>query len=271
MNTFALVVLATLTGGSTVPTIADVPHTRVRLVAREDAAVAGKPVDVAIVLESDEGWHTYWKNPGDAGMATTVAWTLPAGWKAGELAWPAPAKFQEGTVATYGYSGTVWLLSAIDAGKAAATKSVTLAAHVEWLECREICLPGSADVTLTLPVKSSAKESQGPAFERARARIPADAAGWKVGASWTAKKTLMLAFAPAVGTVLDDETAFFPEQAGIVEPSAPAKLTAGAKGGYSLELTPARMAVGAPPMLDGVLVSGGRAWHVRVPLPPREI
>lgn len=277
MNAHALLLFAALTGAdlpfeapsTSAPAVTDAAHTRVRLVVRGDSSVPGRPLEVAVVLESEPGWHTYWKNPGDAGMATSVTWTLPKGWKAGELAWPAPSRFQEKEVATFGYSGAVWLLTSLE-GPSRPGTDVTLSARVDWLECRDICLPGSANVKLTVPAKT-AKAADEAAFAAARAKIPEEASGWKVGAKWSAERKLVLDLLPAPGTRLGDDTFFFPYEPGILEPSADAKLTDRAKGGYSLELTPARMAVGVPPTLDGVLVSGGRAWHVRVPLPPREI
>lgn len=245
------------------------PHTRARLVASVDAVAPGRSFDVAIVLESDPGWHTYWKNPGDAGMATTVEWKLPKGWTAGELQWPAPARFQEKEVTTFGYAGEpVWLLASVQAPAKASGKSVTLSARVDWLECREICLPGSADVALTLPAGKAAPV-EAAAFEAARARVPHEPKGWTLRASWPAKDRLTLSFVPPAGTSLEGDAAFFAETPGVIDPtgSARAKLTANAKGGYSLELARARLASGpTPPMMEGVLVSGGKAWRVRVPL-----
>lgn len=277
MTAHTLLLFAALSGvdlpfdapSSSGPAVTEAPHTRVHLVAGEGGTDPGRPLEIAVVLESEPGWHTYWKNPGDAGMATSVTWTLPNGWKAGELAWPAPSRFQEGEVATFGYSGAVWLLTSLE-GPSRPGADVTVAARVDWLECREICLPGSAEVTLALPAKNR-KAGGAASFDAARAKVPKEATGWKVGARWTAAKKLMLDLAPAPGTPLGNDAFFFPSSHGVLEPSGETRLTAGATGRYSLELTPARMSVGSPPTLDGVLVSGGRAWHLRVPLPPREI
>ena len=157
MIALALATLAALTGELPFETssagapveLEDAPHTRAMLIASVDRAVPGEPFDVAIVLRSEPGWHTYWKNPGDAGMATAVEWRLPKGWRAGELAWPAPQRFQEKEVTTFGYEGELWLIARVDPAKKIEA-STTLGARVDWLECREVCLPGSAELTIEI-------------------------------------------------------------------------------------------------------------------------
>ena len=258
------------TSGS--PSPLDEAHTKVRLVSRENAAVAGQPVDIAIVLESQPGWHTYWLNPGDSGMATSVAWTLPKGWKAGELQWPTPRLFKEKELATFGYSGTTHLLVRLEGEWTRPGSTLSVQAEVDFLECREVCLPGSAKVTLDLPVKHlGAAATNAALFVEARSRLPLDAAGWKTSASWTKDAKLALDLAPPAGVKIGKDVRFFPYEQGIVEASAEPRLTAPGKNGYSLELTPARMpAAKAPATLEGVLVSSNGAWRIRVPLPPRE-
>ena len=64
-----------------------------------------RPCGSAVVLDQDAGWHTYWRNPGDAGEATQIAWTLPAGWQAGDIVWPVPRRLPLGPIMNYGYEG----------------------------------------------------------------------------------------------------------------------------------------------------------------------
>jgi thiol:disulfide interchange protein DsbD len=258
------------TGGSPSP---PAHHTKVRLVSRENAAVAGQPVDVAIVLESEPGWHTYWRNPGDAGMATSVTWTLPKGWKAGELQWPAPRLFKEKEIATFGYGGTAVLLSRLEGEWERPGGTLAFRATVDFLECREVCLPGTETVTLELAVKHlGAAATNAALFVEARSRLPADATGWLATARWSKDATLVVdVTTPPSVKIGAAEVRFFPHDAGVIEPSAEARLTERGKNGYSVELTPARMpASPAPPMLEGVLVSRSGAWRIQVPLPPRE-
>lgn len=60
-------------------------------------------------MQHTPGWHTYWKNPGQAGMATSLQWQLPTGWEAGEIAWPVPVKFMAGGLVNFGYADNVLL------------------------------------------------------------------------------------------------------------------------------------------------------------------
>lgn len=132
----------------------DVPHTRVRLLADAKGIVPGRQFTAGVFMNIDQGWHTYWKNPGEAGLATKVTWTLPDGFRAGDILWPVPHKYiEEGDVLTYGYQEENMLLIPVTApSNLKAGTRVVLKAKVEWLECERICVPRDVTVNLTLPV-----------------------------------------------------------------------------------------------------------------------
>lgn len=150
-------------------------HTSVRLIADARSLVPGGRVTLGIHLTMAKGWHTYWINPGEAGIPTQVQWTLPEGFVPGEIAWPVPHKYVEaGDVLTYGYADETLLLVpvAIPSTVRPGTR-VTLRARIDWLECENICIPGNAAVELTLPV-SAAKGGADNAvlFRRYRRLVP---------------------------------------------------------------------------------------------------
>ena len=87
------------------------PHVEAELVAGDTALVPGTAMPVALRLKMEAGWHTYWRNPGDSGLPTTLAWTLPAGVDAGPIEWPAPQLLPVGPLANFGYEGEVLLLT----------------------------------------------------------------------------------------------------------------------------------------------------------------
>lgn len=112
-----------------------------------------------IHLKMDPGWHTYWKNPGAAGMATKIEWTLPAGVTAGEVQWPLPEKLPPDEVITYAYENEVVLLVPLKLAADLKPGPLALKAKVSWLECKEQCIPAGATVQGTLNVGDEAKPS----------------------------------------------------------------------------------------------------------------
>ncbi|WP_208112019.1 protein-disulfide reductase DsbD family protein [Zavarzinia compransoris] len=140
----------------------------------EGVAVPGGTVTVALRLKARPGWHTYWLNPGDTGLPTTIAWTLPAGAGAGPIQWPLPKALPVGPLMNYGYEGEVWLLTEIAVPAAFAGESLALAARADWLICAEICVPEGADLSLTVPVgpAPAADPAHVLNFERTRALLP---------------------------------------------------------------------------------------------------
>ena len=106
----------------------------------------------------EPGWHTYWKNPGDAGSATKIKWQLPPGVSAGEIQWPLPEKLPPAEVSTYGYENEVVLLVPLTLASNLSAGSLNLAAKVSWLECKESCIPASANVATKINVGSETKK-----------------------------------------------------------------------------------------------------------------
>lgn len=226
-------------------------HVKATLVAEKDAVQPGQPLLVGVRLRMDPGWHTYWRNPGDAGLPTKTRWTLPQGFEAGELQWPRPGRFNTGPLVSFGYENEVLLPVEIQVPANLSSKDVTLSAKVSWLECEEVCLPGKAEITLTLPVRASA--APGPAAEilaAARQQLPASGEGWSFATS-VDPAAVTLAVTPPPGTTLD-EAYFYPLTPRVLDYSKPQELRS--KEGHS-ELVLPRKANGAPvERLEGVLV-----------------
>jgi len=131
-------------------------NVRAQLVAPVNAVEPGQTFEVALRLRHNEKWHTYWENPGDAGMTTMIDWSLPEGFTAGSIHWPTPTLYMQGDddfrIANYVYEGETLLIIPITAPENFAGETVTIAAQVDWLECAEICVPGSARLSLDLAV-----------------------------------------------------------------------------------------------------------------------
>ncbi len=128
-------------------------HNLVELVPQTDAVAPGSTVYVALRQTIAPGWHTYWRNPGDAGQPTALAWTLPPGWRAGDIVWPAPERDLSGPIMNYVLTGEVYLPVPVHVpADAKPGQAVTLKAAATWLVCKDVCVPEQADLSLTLPV-----------------------------------------------------------------------------------------------------------------------
>src|SRR5690554_3349020 len=158
--------------------IVEQPHLEAQLLAEYSQVQAGQHLDVAVKLVPDAGWHTYWINPGDSGLATVIEWQLPEGVSAGEIQWPIAEKFNIDHLSNYGFEGDTYLLTTLTISEQFAETSLPITAKVDWLVCEEYCIPGSATLTLELPVRSSLVASeQIDAFNIARNNLP-ERADW---------------------------------------------------------------------------------------------
>ena len=128
-------------------------------VADRQSVAAGETLWLALRLKHDPHWHTYWQNPGDSGLPTTLSPELPPGAVLGALHWPVPMRLWVGPLANYGYEGEVLLPMrlTLPATWAAGQTSVTLRAKAAWLICREVCIPGEASLSLDLPFRPPAE------------------------------------------------------------------------------------------------------------------
>ena len=129
-------------------------HAEVELVAHTRAVRPGGELRVEIRFRIDPGWHLYGQDPGEAGMPTRVDWRLLEGVTTGALQWPQPKEFREGPIVTRGYEREVVLAAPLRVAPSIRPgRPLILRASVRWLSCREECIPGKAELTLSLPVE----------------------------------------------------------------------------------------------------------------------
>ncbi|MCG3181244.1 MAG: hypothetical protein BIFFINMI_03619 [Phycisphaerae bacterium] len=154
---------------------AETPHDLVKaeLLADTRTVAPGRPFRVGVLLRMKPGWHVYWRNPGDAGLATTVRFDLPSGFVASPLQWPIPERYElPGDIVDYGYSGQVLLLADVTPPTKLDGETVKLAARVDWLSCNEKCVPGGATLSLTLAVGQAAQPDHAELFATWAGRLP---------------------------------------------------------------------------------------------------
>jgi DsbC/DsbD-like thiol-disulfide interchange protein len=237
-------------------------HVRATLLAAQAWARPGRPLTLGVRLQMDPEWHTYWKNPGDSGLATRIRWTLPAGFEVAPILWPKPERFVAGPLASYGYSGEVLLLSEVRTPAAQSPGAIEIAARVDWLECRDVCRPGRADLSLRLEVKSAEAPPVAEvarAFTETRTRLPRARSPWSLAATPTAGSVVLTAHGAAAAP---REAYFFPARADWVEHAAVQTLTA-EPAGFRLRI-PLGANAKLPETVEGVLVADGMSFEVAV-------
>ena len=137
----------------------DDEHVNVQLVAEHMSLAPGQSFEIGLLLRHEPHWHTYWINPGDSGLPTSVTWALPPGYRTQDIAWPLPKRFDVGGLYNFGYDGEVLLPISLEVPADAPPGSSThLAVEAKWLVCREACIPGKAPLVLDLPVTASPPE-----------------------------------------------------------------------------------------------------------------
>lgn len=191
------------------------------LVAERTSFTPGQPFWVALRLTMEPTWHTYWKNQGESGIPTRLTWDLPEGFVASELHWPYPIRFHQGDILSFGYKEEVFLLTEVTPPATMDEDAVMLNARAEWLSCRDICIPGRADLSLYFPVATQtppAHSTWALEIRQSRQALPLPLPEhWQTEARWEGDH-LIVTLLPEAGVRLPADTVvFFAEDRGLVD------------------------------------------------------
>lgn len=270
---FQLLVLTLLAGTAPLGHGAAPQRVKATLVAADASVQPGRPLTVALRLVHDPHWHTYWLNPG-TGLPTTLAWKLPPGWTAGEIQWPAPIVLRDkpGNIVGQGYEGEILLpVTLTPPATLAAGGTVELAARADWLMCEEICVPGGADVGLTLPVRAEAPAPDPAWGEKIRStldRLPRTDPAWKASAERRGAE-IILTLTPTGGRTspahVPEGLRFFGAD-GLIVYDVPQTVTPDGRGGFILALKVDTSAPADAKRLVGV-VTAKNGWRADGTLP----
>lgn len=217
------------------------------------AAVApGERFTIVLRETINEGWHTYWRNPGDSGEPTSLTWALPQGWQAGDIQWPAPHAVPFAMLVNYGYEGEVLFPVEITVpANAQPGSTVTLSAEAYWLVCSDICIPEDATLTLVVPVATQGRDDPQWAARVAEAvaDIPRreDGVTATIGRGEPARLSVALPNASSFRNLR-----FFPFERGVVQAAEPQRPRVG-PAGASFSLTQDLQPLGNAP-LAGLVV-----------------
>ena len=243
---------------------ADALHLHVEIIAPAAQLSPGASSEAGLYFKLDPGWHVYWQNAGDSGEPPHVQWTLPDGITAGPLQFPAPQRLPLGPLMDFGYENEVLFPFNLDVASSAKPGPVALHAKVTWLVCREVCIPGKAELEVdrVIPAAGAQVGAVSPdkeIYDRLVGQLPqplpaADravfqptAAGFHLGVSTGERET---------------QAVFFPEDQNIVDNPAPQTLTPTPKG-FILDLKKDATLTANPAKLNGVIeLSGGRNYEL---------
>ncbi|WP_249680631.1 protein-disulfide reductase DsbD family protein [Roseococcus pinisoli] len=246
------------------------PRATVTLVSDVAAMAPGQPFRVALRQRMAPGWHTYWRNPGDAGQPPELTLQLPEGWTAGELQFPAPHRIPFGPLVNFGYEDeAVFLMEIRPPANLVPGQVQRLEASADWLICERVCIPEEGSFTLDIPVEATARPSAQVLFAAAEAALPR-AAAFTARIGFEGGQGAISLEGPGITAQALREAFFFPLEQLVVENAAPQPLTA-REGGFTLGLTRAAGAI--PATVEGVVAitdaAGvrGAYWVSAVPGP----
>jgi thiol:disulfide interchange protein DsbD len=238
------------------------PQVRAELVAHAPEGVApGKPLWLGLKIEHQPHWHTYWKNPGDSGLPTTMEWQLPAGVTAGDIQWPTPKKLPIGPLMNFGYEGTLLLPVAVTVPAGFQGETLDVKLNAEWLVCKDVCIPESGEFTLRLPAQA-ATAGHAALFASTQAALPQAVAGATASAT-VQGQALVLKVAGLPAAWQGKNLSFFPETAGVIQNAAQVQgRWSGADWSVQVPLDPQRSA--SPQAMPALLVADGEGAGLAV-------
>lgn len=269
MKTKILFVLLFIIGTSVNAAAVKDKYVSVELLPEVTSVEPGKTFTMALKVVMDEGWHTYWKNPG-VGLPIKIKWDLPAGVTAGEIQWPTPHIYTMQGINNYGYGNEAWLLTDISV-PADMAGELKINASVSWLMCKTSCVPGRAKISSSVAVgKHQVNADLTKQFEAARANIPSAATDWKITKKSADDQSLVLSIQPVKGKKVNPlkEVYFFSEDKKVINSDAIQTLKK-TSSGYELTLTRDKKPL--PEVLNGILQSkdfsaraGGYAVEIKI-------
>jgi thiol:disulfide interchange protein/DsbC/DsbD-like thiol-disulfide interchange protein len=237
---------------------------RAELVAHAPEGLApDKPVWLGLQIEHQPHWHTYWKNPGDSGLPTTLSWQLPAGVTAGEIAWPTPKRLPVGPLMNYGYEGKLLLPVPVTVSPTFVGNALHIKLSAQWLVCKDVCIPQQGDFALSLPAQASTA-MHATVFDAALASLPKPAPSAVARAELIDDaRTLRVTVDDLPAALHGRELAFFAETAGVIEHAA--RVTTRWDGSsWQAQVPISSQRFESPAQMQAVLVAPGVATGTQI-------
>ncbi len=238
---------------------------RAELIAHAPQGIQpGAPLWLGLQIRHQPHWHTYWKNPGDSGLPTTLAFTLPEGFKLGEIQWPTPRPLPVGPLVNFGYEGELLLPVEVTVPAGWQGSSLDVKLRADWLICKDVCIPEGGDFVVRLPAQS-ATAAHGAAFAAAAQAVPQAAEGAS-GAAKLSEGGLAVQVDGLPVAWRGKALSFLPELAGVIDNAAkPSARWDQQRWSASVPLSGQRSE--SPTEMDVVLVAAGEPRGLRLTLP----
>ncbi|WP_251106536.1 protein-disulfide reductase DsbD family protein [Alloacidobacterium dinghuense] len=238
-------------------------HLTAELISDAGTIAPGGRSRVALALTLEPGWHVYWVYAGDSGEPPQVQWSVPSGFSIGPMQYPAPSRLPLGPLMDYGYEGTAVFPFNVSTSPQAPLGNADLKAHVRWLVCREVCVPGKAYLGLNLNVIPQASSETNKLIDAAVGAEPVKVpTAVKIGVTAT-RDTLML---NVVTGKKEISAEYYPLDDDSIRNAADQKIEPIADG-IRLVTERADISDMLPKELKGVLkLSDGRSYMLDVPV-----
>jgi len=134
---------------------------RLTLLADVDRVAPGQEVTLAARFDVAPGWHIYWSNPGESGLATEALFRAPEGFQVGTVRFPGPSRFDApGDITSYGYEQLAMLSVVAAAPDRLERERVQFFVQASWLACRDVCVPGRGEALMELDVARAGEPSR---------------------------------------------------------------------------------------------------------------
>jgi len=252
------------------------PHAKVELIAENTAIAPGESTRIGVRVTIYDGWHIYWKNPGDSGIPTKIDWRLPKGWRASDMKWPAPKAIEADGMVSFGYEESVLFMTRIVApANAKIGSSIDVTADVDFLICKESCLPGSAEPALKLKVADPAliqPSRWAHEFEKTAFDLPRSTRDWQLTATLV-NGSVELTGNPSASVPETTSARFFGADSGVFENNAILPVTRKDLGyarlvyGFSVTIPISPYASTPPTRLTGILAGfGPHSYEIDIPI-----
>ena len=242
-------------------------HARVTLIADlATVPAAGQPW-LGVRFAIDDGWHIYWRNPGESGTPPQIHWQPTPALAIGPTNWPVPERIAAAGDTTYGYQHDVTLLAAASRGDGAGARDpVTVSANIDYVICHDVCVYEHASPSLTLRAGAATRSADAPAIALTRAHLPEPwPARWTSHAVFTKTDAQLRVTTTLPDAPLSPPPVFFPLNPGEIDDGAAPRVE-GTTSSLTMHFKPSAFLSRIPAALEGILGVGGKWYSIRAPL-----